>query len=253
MSKKLRLEVDVHTHQGCVRAVNEDSLTASARNQVWAIADGMGGHKNGQFASQQLASSIEAAVIPDDLDGACQALADAIYVANDFVFAEAQKAGQQMGSTVVALVIRGDSFAVLWAGDSRAYLLRDDVLHQLTKDHTQVQEMLDRGLLSEKEAADHPMSHVLARAVGVQADLEIDAISDTALVGDTFLLCSDGLHGVLGETEIIEIIEKWGRESAAKLVEACIENGAPDNVSVAIVRTFEPTTLASAGNQELIK
>jgi serine/threonine protein phosphatase Stp1 len=253
MSNKLRLEIDVNTHQGCVRTANEDSLTSSPRNQVWAIADGMGGHKNGQFASQKLAAAIDAAAIPDDLDGACQAIADAIYSANDEVFAEAQRVGEQMGSTIVALVIRDVEFAVLWAGDSRAYLLRDDVLHQLTRDHTQVQEMLDRGLLSAAEAADHPMSHVLARAVGVQSDLEIDAISDTALVGDTFLLCSDGLHGVLSDSEITQVIANWGRESAAKLVEECLEKGAPDNVTVAIVRTFEPTTLATAGNQELIQ
>jgi serine/threonine protein phosphatase Stp1 len=233
MTKKLRLEVDVNTHQGCVRTANEESLSSSLRQQVWAIADGMGGHKNGQFASQKLAAAIHEAAVPDDLEGACRAVADAIYAANDQVFAEAQRAGEQMGSTIVALLIRDSEFAVLWAGDSRAYLLRDDVLHQLSKDHTQVQEMLDRGLLSESEAADHPMGHVLARAVGVQSDLEIDAISDTAQVGDTFLLCSDGLHGVMNDQEITQIIANWGRESAAKLVEECLERGAPDNVTVA--------------------
>ena len=253
MNKKLRLEVEVNTHQGCVRTANEDSLVSSLRNQVWAIADGMGGHKNGQYASQKLASSIEAMVTPDDLEGACEALAEAIYAANDQVFAEAQSAGEQMGSTIVALIIRDNLFAILWAGDSRAYLLRDGVLHLLTKDHTQVQEMLDRGLLSAEDAADHPMGHVLARAVGVQPDLEVDAISDEALVGDVFLLCSDGLHGLLSDSQISEIIANWRRESAEKLVEACLELGAPDNVTVAVVRTFEPTTLATSGNQELIR
>jgi serine/threonine protein phosphatase Stp1 len=253
MNNMLRLEDDVGTHQGCVRAANEDSLASRPRDQVWAVADGMGGHKNGQYASQTLAACIGAALIPDDMDGACKAVAAAIHTANDEIYAESQSAGEQMGSTIIALIIREREFAILWAGDSRAYLLRDDALHLLTKDHTQVQEMLDRGLLAAEQAVNHPMGHVLARAVGVQPDLDIDAISDTAQVGDIFLLCSDGLHGVLSDDQISQIIANWGRQSAEKLVEACLERGAPDNVTVAIVRAFEPTTLAYSGNQELIR
>jgi serine/threonine protein phosphatase Stp1 len=253
MSIKLRLEDEVGTHTGCVRQANEDSLASRPRDQIWAVADGMGGHKNGKYASDKLASSIEAALVPDDLAGACDAIADAIHSANDEIYAEAQRAGEQMGSTIVALVIREREFAILWAGDSRAYLLRNDVLHLLTTDHTQVQEMLDKGLLDAQQAINHPMGHVLARAVGVQPDLDIDAISDMAEVGDVFLLCSDGLHGVLSESQIAQIITQWGRQSAEKLVEACLEKGAPDNVTVAIVWASEPTTLSYGGNQELVR
>jgi serine/threonine protein phosphatase Stp1 len=253
MSKKLRLRDDVGTHQGCVRSANEDSLVHRIGDQVWAVADGMGGHKNGKYASNKLAENIEAVAVPDDLSGACGAIVDAIHSANDHIFAESQTLGEQMGSTIVTLVIREREFAVLWAGDSRAYLLRDGTFHLLTTDHTQVQEMLDRGLLSADQALNHPMSHVLARAVGVESGLDVDVISDTAQVGDVFLLCSDGLHGVLSETKICEIISLWGRQSAEKLVEACLENGAPDNVTVAIVWVFEPTTLAFGGNQELVQ
>jgi serine/threonine protein phosphatase Stp1 len=253
MRNMLRLEDDVGSHQGCVRTANEDSLASRPRDQLWAVADGMGGHKNGQYASRKLAECIDAALIPDDLSGACAAVADAIHSANDQIYAEAQSAGEQMGSTIIALIIREREFAILWAGDSRAYLLRDGVLHMLTKDHTQVQEMIDRGLLDAEQAVNHPMGHVLARAVGVQPDLDIDAISDTVEVGDVFLLCSDGLHGVLSESQISQIIGEWGRQSAEKLVEACLERGAPDNVTVAIVWAFEPTTLAYGGNQELTR
>jgi serine/threonine protein phosphatase Stp1 len=253
LNYKLRLEDDVSTHEGCVRSVNEDSFVARARDRVWAVADGMGGHKNGQYASQALAQEIGAASIPDDLAEACEVVAEAIHAANDTIYAESRSVGEQMGSTIVALVVRETEFALLWAGDSRAYLLRDDVLHQLSRDHTQVQEMLERGLLDAEQAENHPMGHVLARAVGVQDELEIDAISDTAVAGDVFLLCSDGLHGVLGAGEITEIVSRWGRKSAEKLVEACIEKGAPDNVTVAIVRAFEPTNLSHGTNQDMTR
>jgi serine/threonine protein phosphatase PrpC len=225
-------------------------MSARLRDAVWAIADGMGGHKNGKFASEALVRLINSVDVPADLDGACEAVAGAIHAANDTIYAESQSLGEQMGSTIVALVIRDGLFAVLWAGDSRAYLLRGDVLHQLSTDHTQVQAMLERGLLEADQAANHPMSHVLARAVGVQPELEIDAVCDTAQVGDIFLLCSDGLHGVLTGDEIARIVLAWGHQGAERLVEACLERGAPDNVTVALVKAFEPTTLSCTSNQE---
>jgi len=107
------------------------------------------------------------------------------------------------------------------------------------------------GMLTKDEAMNHPMGHVLARAVGVQQSVELDAIGDTARSGDVFLLCSDGLHGLLGTSEISRIIETPGGQNAEKLVEACLENGAPDNVTVTIVRAFEPTTVTFAGRQEI--
>jgi serine/threonine protein phosphatase PrpC len=220
------------------------------RERVWTVADGMGGHKNGQYASQKVARAIEAAAIPEDLDGACEVVVEAIVAANNALFTESQVSGEQMGSTVVSLIIRQRRFAVLWVGDSRAYLYRGGVLHQLTRDHTHVQEMVDRGLIDKAAAENHPMSHMLARAIGVQADVRVDAFHDATEIDDIFLICSDGLHGVLSDIEISAIISTLGRNSAEKLVEACLARGAPDNVTVAIVRVIEPTTLAFAGNQE---
>jgi serine/threonine protein phosphatase Stp1 len=251
MIRRLRLEDEVGTHQGCVRAANEDSFVSRPRDGIWAVADGMGGHTNGQFASSVVAKAIAEAATHDTIEGTFEAVANAVYAANDEIFALAQARGEQMGTTVVALVFFEMEFAVLWAGDSRAYLYRDGDLHQLTRDHTQVQEMVDRGLLSKEEAEDHPMGHVLARAVGVQQAVEVDAIGDTARSGDVFLLCSDGLHGVLTNSEIVRIIDAPGGQSAEKLVEACLENGAPDNVTVTIVRAFEPTTVTFSSNQEV--
>ena len=246
MTQPLRTEDDAQTNTGCVRSANEDSLVAMPREQVWVVADGMGGHANGKMASSMIVSTVEAAYIPDDLVPACQAVSAAIHRANEQIFIEAQTIGQQMGSTVVGLVIRDRQFGIVWAGDSRAYVYRDGVLHQLTRDHTQVQEMIDRGLMRPEDAEGHPMGHVLARAVGVQPALEIDAIVDEAMPGDLFLLCSDGLHGVLNSEEIVAILAQEGRVSPAPLIAACIERGAPDNVSVIVVSLSEPTTLSFA-------
>lgn len=251
MIRRLRLEDEVGTHRGCIRVVNEDSFVSRPRDGIWAVADGMGGHENGQYASSVVAKAIAEAASHDSVEDAVESVAEAIHAANEEIFMLAQSRGQQMGTTVVALVFCGMEFAVVWAGDSRAYLYRDGDLHQLTRDHTQVQEMVDRGMLSKEEAEDHPMGHVLSRAVGVQQDVELDAIGDTAESGDVFLLCSDGLHGVLANSEISRIIDAPGGKCAEKLVEACLENGAPDNVTVTIVRAFEPTTLTFKNNQEI--
>ncbi|HQS68979.1 MAG TPA: protein phosphatase 2C domain-containing protein, partial [Novosphingobium sp.] len=178
MTNAFRVEDSVLTHVGNVRSQNEDSYFADPAAGVWVVADGMGGHTNGKLASEALVAAVGAVRVPEPLDAACEVVANAIHSANTAIFGHAQDAGVQMGSTVVSLVVRGDEFAVLWSGDSRAYLLRDGHFIQLTRDHTQVQDMVDRGLLAPDDVENHPMKHVLSRAVGVQDVLEIDAIRD---------------------------------------------------------------------------
>ena len=247
MTRQLRIEDVSLTDTGLARAQNEDCHTSLPREQVWLVADGMGGHENGRFASQAIVEATNAATIPDGLEPACDALGGAIQAANERIFAASRDVGKMMGSTVVAMVVRDGEFAVMWAGDSRAYLFRDDTLYQLTRDHSQVQELMDRGLLSAEDAADHPMRHVLARAVGVAAELEIDAIRDQVVKGDLFLLCSDGLHGVVSDEEIARILREQGNGAAPALIEASIKLGAPDNVTVVLVYASEPTLLVLAG------
>lgn len=247
MTVALRIEDDALTDTGLVRPKNEDSFLSLPQTQLWLVADGMGGHEGGQFASKSIVEAVEAADLPDGFEAAADALSAAIHAANQRIFATARDAGRMMGSTVVALLLRGDEFAVFWAGDSRAYLLRDDRLIQLTRDHSQVQDMLERGLMSEADAADHPMRHVLTRAVGVQPTLEIDAIRDQFTRGDLFLLSSDGLHGVLSDDEIAAILRRQGIGANRALVDACLQRGAPDNVTVTLVSASEPTMLALAG------
>jgi len=244
VGEALRLYDALTTHVGAVRAANEDSVIALPQAGFWVVADGMGGHANGKLASQTIVDHVARIDWPDKFEDACIAAADALHAANTAVFAEAESLGERMGSTVVSLLVRGRQFAVLWAGDSRAYLYREGQLHHLSTDHTQVQEMIDRGLLTPEQAAGHPMGHVLARAVGVSPALELDAVSDVAHPGDVFLLCSDGLHSVLNDREITTVLAVDGRAATDVLVSWCLERGAPDNVSVIVVSAHEPTALS---------
>ena len=249
MIREFRIRDGSVTHVGAVRKENEDSQFSARQARVWLVADGMGGHSDGRFASQTIVDAVGAMQLPEDIDLALDGIASAIHGANSAIFTRAQSLGAQIGSTVVALVVRGNEFVVLWAGDSRAYLLRDGALIQLTRDHTQVELMVERGLLSPEEAADHPMKHVLARAVGVEETLEIDAIKDQIAARDLFLLCSDGLYGVLSDAEIAAYLTEFGHEAGEHMVAAVLERGAPDNVTVTLIAASEPTLLMPAGSQ----
>jgi serine/threonine protein phosphatase PrpC len=242
----LRIDSTVGTHVGRVRTNNEDAFCDGPDMRLWAVADGMGGHENGEWASAAIVATLGKLPVPDDFDAACHAIADAIHRANDEVYTEATSRDIQMGSTVVALHVTGRRFCILWVGDSRAYLLRAGQLYQISKDHTQVQEMVDRGLMRPEDAEGHPMSHVLARAVGVQAEVEVDAITDEAEPGDVFLLCSDGLTGQVTDAEIAEVLSTTPNHAEAreKLTQMTLDRGAPDNVTIAIVGLNETTILS---------
>lgn len=240
-----RVESVTRTHEGRVRTNNEDSFCDRGEDGLWAVADGMGGHENGEWASAEIAWAIASVHLPSEFDAACQIIASAIHRANSRIFDEATDRGIQMGSTAVALLLRDRRFAIFWVGDSRAYLLRDGTLHQLSRDHTQVQELVDRGLLTAAEIEGHPMAHVLARAVGVQESVEVDVIADEACAGDVFLLCSDGLTGPLDDARIAEVLAMLNHQAAADLlIETTLARGAPDNVTLVMVALDETTMLS---------
>ncbi|WP_315760677.1 PP2C family protein-serine/threonine phosphatase [Sphingomonas sp. Y38-1Y] len=241
-----RIDAHALTHVGRVRKNNEDSFCERPRDGLWAVADGMGGHERGEVASAAIVEALHAAPLTGQFDDDAPIAADAIHAANARIWAEGQERGGQMGSTVVALLLRGWRFAVLWVGDSRAYLLRGGTLYQLTRDHSQVQDMVDRGLLSEADAAGHPMSHVLARAVGVRPETEVDIVADEAVPGDVFLLCSDGLSGPLADAEIAGLLRTGDAQAAERLVAATLDRGAPDNVTIVVVALNETTSLSFA-------
>lgn len=229
---------------GRVRRVNEDRYCLRSDTGLWAVADGMGGHAHGDWAANAVVQALESAELEADFDTAVQRVADAIHSANRRIWAEAQRRDQQMGSTAVALMVRGSRFAILWVGDSRAYLLRGGVLVPLSRDHSQVQEMVDRGLITPEEARHHPRGHVLARAIGVGGRLQVDVVADEVEPGDLFLLCSDGLTGVLDDEMLAGMLQTGTPQGMLdRLIATTLERGAPDNVTAVLVAARETTQL----------
>jgi serine/threonine protein phosphatase PrpC len=246
----LRLTHGARSDVGLVRQANEDSYIERPDIGLWAVADGMGGYENGAWASGTIVEALQAVTAGGDFDGDAAEVAQAIHKANTTINDQVQATGHNMGSTVAALMIQGKQFVVFWAGDSRVYLLRDGQLYRMSQDHTQVQDMVDRGLLTPEEAVEHPMRHVISRAVGVEPALEIDAIADEAAVGDVFMICSDGLHGLVQDEEIGGALAMHPADAAKHLVELSLSRGAPDNVTVVVVACDE-TTLLVPGHAEV--
>jgi serine/threonine protein phosphatase Stp1 len=224
------------THVGLVRSSNQDSYCCNPAAGVWVVADGMGGHYGGERASAAIVERIsdipEHGSFAENLSAARAAIA----AANKHIFDQAQAEQRQMGSTVVALVLGEGRYAILWIGDSRAYLKRDDSFRCLTRDHSQAQELVDAGLLDRQAVSGHPSSHILVRAVGVFPDVEIDEVAGECADNDIFLLCSDGLYNLVSEAESAKIIDCEAFALVSEqLVELGLERGAPDNVTVCVV------------------
>jgi serine/threonine protein phosphatase Stp1 len=230
------MQDDAGTDVGKIREINEDSYFSDASLGVWAVADGMGGHEYGERASQAIVEALKSVGNAANLDAQIETVRNSVLAANSMIYAEGQAKGQRMGSTVVSLVVQDGEYAVLWAGDSRAYLYRDGALMQISRDHTQVQSLIDRGLLAPEDAAGHPMSHVLARAIGVLAQTDLDVVRDGLKPNDVFLLCSDGLYGLVSDAEIAERLDHTSLGGTAQdLINLSLERGAPDNVTVIVV------------------
>ncbi len=227
------------THAGTRRTVNEDRLLDRADNGLWAIADGMGGHSAGDVAASTVIESM--AAIDHGASGYAY-LADivaAVEAANARIFA-GRTAGGASGSTLVALLAHEGHYACLWAGDSRAYLLRDGRLSPITRDHSLVQQLVDQGDVDESHRRQHPNAHVITRAVGVDAHVELDRQFAPFAPGDVFLLCSDGLTACLDDAELAAALTGDLDAAADHLLETALRRQALDNVSLIVVRA-EPT------------
>jgi PPM family protein phosphatase len=225
---------------GLVRQGNEDSGFVSS--QVIAVADGMGGHAAGEVASRiaiEVLQSLVPALVSTDIDEdsvedllmhSLHSIDSEISVVTD---EEIEKRG--MGTTLTALLIRDKYISLLHVGDSRCYRLRGNTLEQLSNDHTVIQELLDQGAISMAEAAEHPQRSMLTQALRGDGDVTPVLQMYEVKKGDRYLLCSDGLSGVLTEKEIKMGLKKSDKDEAVKfLVDATYVNGAPDNVTVLI-------------------
>lgn len=231
----VRLISHAATHPGAVRPRNEDALLDRPEIGLWAVADGAGGHGAGDVASSAIIAALQ--TIPPGLSAAellAQVRLKLITVHSDLQEeAERRGPGRIVASTVVVMLARGDHFAMLWAGDSRGYLLRGGVLQRVTRDHSLVQELVDQGSLREEEAESHPQANVITRAVGAHGELELDKVSGRIMEGDRYLLCTDGLFKTIPEAEIGAMLSN-GSDPTAIVTEA-VGRGARDNVSVVAV------------------
>ncbi|TNE84654.1 MAG: Stp1/IreP family PP2C-type Ser/Thr phosphatase [Deltaproteobacteria bacterium] len=234
---------------GLVRQLNEDNWgwrKLSNRARLYVVADGMGGHDGGEVASDVAVRTIckvaferENSENPhEDLDAVENLLDEAFQSANNTVKSQAEEKGNDMGTTLVALLMLENRVAFLAnVGDSRAYLIRDGQLHQVSKDHSLVAKMVERGKLTKEEARVHPHSNILLRTVGTERDVEIDIFRVDVERGDRILMCSDGLWGEVEDRDIEGILNTYGdpRIASRELVRAAHQGGGKDNVTLAIV------------------
>jgi serine/threonine protein phosphatase PrpC len=227
------------THVGCRRKINEDAVLSRPDLGLWAMADGMGGHEAGDVASSLLVSMLSAENGKQRLSSRVAAARKTLIEANRKLRAMGAAAvpPHTIGSTIVVMAADAASFACLWAGDSRAYLARGGCLTQLTRDHSLVQQLVDAGDLDVSAAATHPNANIITRAVGADAELEIDSFEGDIMAGDGFLLASDGLTRLMSDREMLEALSAEDLDAAADLMmKTCLDRGAPDNVSFILLK-----------------
>jgi protein phosphatase len=235
----LRLHYAIRSDVGHVREGNEDS--AYAGPYLLAVADGMGGHAAGEVASSTVIAALADLDTEVDADELLEALDAAMHDANAKLRAMSARDGSLdgMGTTVTAMLASGGQFGLLHVGDSRCYLLRDEVLSQITHDHTLVQDLVDQGRITPEQANTHPQRSLLMRALDGR-EVDPDLTIRQARVGDRYLLCSDGLSGVVSGETILEALLGTSPQAAVdRLVELALKGGGPDNITVVVADIIE--------------
>ena len=223
---------------GTVRKVNEDNYIIRRRLCLWAVADGMGGHARGDYASETVVSYLNHVrpwALPRQLmHDVVARLEDANRVLQS---AAASDGSTAIGSTVICMLALETQGIIVWAGDSRAYRVRDQRIEQLSKDHSVVEELVDAGLLKREDAEDHPHAHVLTRAIGAAEELDLDFETIDLKNGDRYLLCSDGLTRMVSDPEILQImLQQRDADAACRvMIDLALERGASDNVTALVV------------------
>lgn len=231
-----------NTHVGKVREHNEDTFFLSDTKGFFLVSDGMGGLEGGEVAaaitkdaiSEHLAASSWIFANPE------KQLKEAFRLANKKV-REALPDGKGMGCTCVTLLLHQNDFYIAYVGDSRIYLYRNGKLKQLTKDHSYVEELFTRGLISEEEKVDHPYKNSITRYIGHAEDVNVDVNSGPLLKNDIFLLCSDGLTGEVADDQISSIIAAADNPEVCvnSFIESALQHGGNDNVTAVVVKIHE--------------
>ncbi|AZK95230.1 PP2C family protein-serine/threonine phosphatase [Streptomyces tsukubensis] len=237
----LSLRFAAGSHKGMIREGNEDSGYAGPR--LLAIADGMGGQAAGEVASSEVISSLVG--LDDDVPGSdiITALGTAVQRANEQlrVMVEEDPQLEGMGTTLTALLWTGQRLGLVHVGDSRAYLLRDGVLTQITQDHTWVQRLVDEGRITEEEATTHPQRSLLMRALGSGDHVEPDLSIREVRVGDRYLVCSDGLSGVVSHQTMEDTLAGYQgpQETIQDLIQLALRGGGPDNITCIVADVLD--------------
>ncbi|MEC4017402.1 PP2C family protein-serine/threonine phosphatase [Streptomyces sp. H27-D2] len=237
----LSLRFAAGSHKGMIREGNEDSGYAGPR--LLAIADGMGGQAAGEVASSEVISTL--VQLDDDVPGSdiLTSLGTAVQRANDQlrVMVEDDPQLEGMGTTLTALLWTGQRLGLVHVGDSRAYLLRDGVLSQITQDHTWVQRLVDEGRITEEEATTHPQRSLLMRALGSGDHVEPDLSIREVRGGDRYLICSDGLSGVVSHQTLEETLASYQgpHETVQELIQLALRGGGPDNITCIVADVLD--------------
>lgn len=248
----MKIEYFGMTDVGRKRDKNEDSLLVDGELGIFVVADGMGGHQGGEFASRiavqtvsetmtQLARDPEATIATDRLFDRSQPgerLRYAIRIASSKIYDEACQNPhlKGMGTTIVSLYIHEGRGFIAHAGDSRAYLLRQGQMKQVTSDHSLVAEQLRAGFITQAEIKNHKYKNIITRSVGFQEDVEVDLTTVALESGDRFLLCSDGLSNLVDESELQRVLAGSSPKNACRrLIEAANQKGGDDNITLVIV------------------
>lgn len=254
MNLQDRIAIIGLTDTGMIRKKNEDSIGFDSALGLIVLADGMGGHRGGEIASsmsvdaildtlqQQLPKIKPGRTDPESgfsMESVC--IQEAIESANDLIFqaAEVNPEHYGMGTTIVVLLYYNNTFSLGHVGDSRCYRLRADKLEQITKDHSLLQELIDRGFYTEEEARNSKNKNLVTRALGIGPQVNVDMQEDIVLKNDIYLLCSDGLTDLVEDEYIYLTIKRFSdnlEEAAKQLITKANENGGKDNISVMLCR-----------------
>jgi type VI secretion system protein ImpM len=229
VSEGLALQSAGATHVGCLRELNEDAFLEHTHGGVWVVADGLGGHRDGQVASRMVCDALAHVTAGQELDDGIDAVRARLDAVNDCLLAETNRRRDASAccSTVVALLACGNRAAVVWAGDSRAYRWRRGVLERLTRDH------------APPGAENGRHCHAVTRAVGGEPGLELDVREELLQPGDRVLLCSDGLTRVVSDADLHRCMATGRLDGAVHaLIDAALAAGAPDNVTVVITEAL---------------
>jgi protein phosphatase len=245
-----RIDCAAATDVGRVREVNEDSYLARPDLGLWAVADGMGGHDAGDLASRTVVDELGTIDPPTSPTALLGALEERVIRANARLRRAARERSTRgmIGCTLAALVIFEDAYACVWSGDSRIYRIRLGAVEQVTRDHTEAQELVDRGTLTPDEARTWPRRNVVTRAIGVFDRPELEMVQGRLEDGDLFVICTDGLTQHLRDDEIGGLASLRPLERAVdEMIATTLARGATDNVTVVAVACREATALRAVG------